>query len=185
MSDEVLMLPRMNCGKEAPLILEVDASTTALGAILKQKDVDGVERAIAYMGRPLNKYEKNASQVMLEMAALVYGVTAFDRLLSHTEFIIRTDNLALSHLHSLKYAKSSKLVRWGLLLSQYRFTLQHIGADRNQMADCISRMPIESKPTDNSKPQVNEGPAFGLDPILCLSPISDEYFLENKPVDSN
>lgn len=46
---------------EKPFILQYDASTYGIGAVLAQKDDKGVERAIAYISQNLNKVQRNYS----------------------------------------------------------------------------------------------------------------------------
>ncbi len=137
-------------------------------------------RVIAYQGRSLNKYEKHASQVMIEIMALVYGIQSFDRILSHVThpFIIRSDNLAVSHLNSLKMSKNPKLLRYGIFLSHYNYKLQHISANLNQMAVVLLRMPLE-EPFPQQK-AADEEPILGLDPNNYLGVISDDYFTETN-----
>ncbi len=181
MSDLILAWPRDHAQATCPYILEVDASPQGLGCLLKQADDRGTERVIAYQGRSLHKHEKNAPQVILETLALVAGITWFQSILSHVThpFIIRSDNLALTYLNSLKYNKSQKLLRYGLLLSNYNFKLQHISASKNQMADCISRMPLEEDDKADATPDPE--PLLGLDPNIYLGVISDDIIAEGTP----
>jgi hypothetical protein len=53
-----------------PFILHTDASKNALGAVLSQKDDDGMERVICYAGRTTNVHEQNYGSTQLECLAV-------------------------------------------------------------------------------------------------------------------
>ena len=68
----VLAYPCFGEGKE--FILETDASG-GLGAVLAQKQADGLVNPVAYASRSLNPHEKSYAILELETLALVWAVT--------------------------------------------------------------------------------------------------------------
>ena len=97
----ILGLPDMN--KE--FFLSSDASGSALGFVLGQKDEQGKEYAIAYGGRALSHAEKKWSVTDQECLAVIEGIKTFRHYLSHGKFTVFTDHKALSYLNSLKDPK--------------------------------------------------------------------------------
>ena len=80
-------------------ILTTDASTTAIGAVLSQKDASGVEFACAYYSRSLNEAERKRPSYYLEHLAMVSACRHFRPYLLGKEFIIRTDHKPLLALN--------------------------------------------------------------------------------------
>ena len=60
---------------EKPFKLHTDASENGLGAILYQKQDDGMEHVIAYASRTLFKSEQNYDTHKLEFLALKWSTT--------------------------------------------------------------------------------------------------------------
>jgi len=94
MQPPVLAMPDF----EKDFVLQTDAFSQAVAAVLSQ-EVDGVRQPIAYASRTLSPCEKKSSSVYeLECLAVVFGINKFRRFLEHKEFLLETDNQALSWL---------------------------------------------------------------------------------------
>lgn len=141
MSPPVLRMPDFN----RPFILQTDASSQAIGAVLSQ-EVDGTRQPVAYASRTLSLQERKASSVYeLECLAVVFGMEKFRRYLEHSEFLLETDNQALSWL--LAHPRQlGKIGRWVVRISSFKFKVQHVRGTQNIVADCLSRM--YSEPND-------------------------------------
>jgi hypothetical protein len=122
-----------------PFILQTDASSAAIGAVLSQ-EFDGYRQPIAFASRTLTHAERKASSIYeLECLAVVFGVDKFRRYLEHAQFLLETDNQALSWL--LAHPRQlGKIGRWVVKLSSFKFTVQHVKGTQNVVADTLSRM---------------------------------------------
>ena len=126
-----------------PFIVEVDASFQGLGAVLSQKQDDGL-RVIAYASRGLRGAERNHatySSMKLELTALKWAVTEkFRDYLIGADFTVYTDNNPLCYV--MTSAKLSAVEqRWVAQLSRFRFKLVYRPGRENTNADGLSRMP--------------------------------------------
>lgn len=124
---------------EKEFVLQTDASSCALAAVLLQ-DVDGTRQPIAYASRTLSAAEKKASSAYeLECLAVLFGVEKFRQYLEHREFLLETDNQALSWL--LAHPRQlGKIGRWIAKITSFKFRVQHIRGTQNVIADTLSRM---------------------------------------------
>ena len=120
-------------------ILQTDASSCALGAVLLQ-EIEEVRQPIAYAFRVLTPQEKRASSTYeSECLAVIFGVEEFRQYLEHREFVLETDNQALSWLLSHP-RQLGKLGRWIARLTSLKFEVRHIRGTQNPVADALSRM---------------------------------------------
>lgn len=133
-SAPVLAFPDMN--KE--FILTSDASGTAIGYILSQKDKDGAEHPISFGGRSLKDGERKFHITELECLAMLEGIKAFHPYLANRHFTAITDHSALKWLQSIKMS-TGRLARWAVLFQGYTFTVLHRPGKKNQNADTLSR----------------------------------------------
>eukprot|EP00794_Sanderia_malayensis_P001704 gene1704-1898_t len=78
----------------APLVLQVDASSIGVGAVILQPDV-GTLRPVAYTSRIPANAEKKYSQIKKESLGIVFGVPKFRQYLLGRHFILKTDHKPL------------------------------------------------------------------------------------------
>ena len=121
-----------------PFILESDWSKQGKGVVLKQQNKDGCDRFIACDAVKNNTAESNYSANKGELAAIVHGLKKFDHILSYKPFILRTDAMALTHLHNLKEQRGI-YSRWRDWISAFNFTVEHKKGTENYIADSLSR----------------------------------------------
>ena len=132
-TEPVLHLPDF----ERQFILAVDASDTGLGAVLMQES-EGEKCPIIYLSRKLLPREQNYSVVEKECLALVWAVKSLSTYLIGREFVVETDHAPLLYLNRAK-SENGRLMRWALLLSQYRFNLRSVRGSENYGPDFLSR----------------------------------------------
>ena len=140
----VLAYPRFGPGYT--FVLETDASTVGLGAILSQVQDDGTIHPIAYASRSVNKHEQNYGISELETLGLVWAVRYFRPYLLGHPCVVYTDHAAcLSILNTNK--PSGKLARWALTIQEMDLMIKHKAGKKNAGADALSRSPLsDSEP---------------------------------------
>jgi hypothetical protein len=136
-TDLILNLPDDNM----PFKLQTDASMHGIGAVLLQITPNG-DRPLAYMSRKLTKAQINWPTIEQECYAIVQAVDKWDKYLRGREFILETDHEPLVNF-SNKEQLNKRCERWRLTLAEYRFKVKHIQGKKNNMADYLSRSPVE------------------------------------------
>jgi hypothetical protein len=123
---------------ERPFIVATDACKEGFGAVLSQRDGDGLEQPIAFASRSTLKYEKKWSTTDLEAGAIVYGIRKFRHLLYGIPFVIHTDHRALLYMESLR-DKTARGARWHEFMQAFQFTIQYKAGITHGNADGVSR----------------------------------------------
>ena len=136
LSDDILKRPDW----DLPFVLQTDASIKGLGVVLAQKEKDGRERVIGYASRSLSPEEKPWGTHEWEALALIWGAEYFRNYLYAQHFVVESDNLDLTWLRNS--TKGGRLLRWGLRLSEFDFTIKHRKGSQNGNADALSRHPL-------------------------------------------
>ncbi|CAF4472894.1 unnamed protein product [Rotaria socialis] len=121
--------------------IQSDASVDGIGAVLLQITFNG-DRPLAYMSKKLTKTQTNWSTIEQECYAIVQAIDKWDKYLRGHEFILETDHEPLVNLPN-KEQLNKRCNRWRLKLAEYRFKVKHIQGKKNNMADYLSRSPVE------------------------------------------
>ena len=120
-------------------VLQTDASDRGVGAVLSQRDKDGMDRPVAYFSKKLLDREERYSTVEKECLAIKLAMQAFRVYLMGWQFTIQTDHRALAWLDKVK-ENNGRLTRWSLSLQPYRFEIQYRQGKENVNADALSRL---------------------------------------------
>ncbi|CAF1667406.1 unnamed protein product, partial [Adineta ricciae] len=141
-TDLILNLPDDNM----PFKLQTDASVDGIGAVLLQVTPNG-DRPLAYMSKKLTKSQVNWPTIEQECYAIIQAVEKWDKYLRGHEFILETDHEPLVNLPN-KEQLNKRCERWRLRLAEYRFKMKHIQGKKNNMADYLSRSPVDEAQED-------------------------------------
>ncbi|GKT28685.1 hypothetical protein ADUPG1_000809, partial [Aduncisulcus paluster] len=128
------------------LHLFTDASDYGIGAILLQRDSEGISRPLAFISKILNSTQLRWSTYEKEAWSIVFAVHKLDYFLRGKHFVLHTDHRNLTFLKS---SPNAKVGRWFLTLSEYSYDIKHIQGTRNGAADCLSRLPVNRGPFKN------------------------------------
>ncbi len=104
-------------------ILDTDASSLALGAVLSQVQ-DGVVKPICYASNTLLKTQRNYCTTRKELLSVVKFCRQFRHYLLGRRFLLRTDHNSLVWLTRFKDVQG-QLARWLEELSQYDIEILH------------------------------------------------------------
>src|SRR3569623_67246 len=95
--------------------VDTDASNVGFGAVLMQRDNDGLPRPIAYASRKLTPAERKFSTREQEALAIVFAIDKFDCFLAGRRFTVVTDHRSLSWLMTQPMVKG-RLANWAYKL---------------------------------------------------------------------
>ena len=121
-----------------PFVLETDASSDGLGAVLLQEGEDGKLHPIAYGSRSLTKAERNYHSGKTEFLALKWAITDhFKEYLIYQPFVVCTDNNPLTYLFTTPNLDACGH-RWVASLANFNFTIEYQCGRNNAAADALS-----------------------------------------------
>ena len=119
-------------------LLEMDALTERLGAVLSQKQEDGQFHPVAYGSWALTTHEKNYHSMKLEFLALKWAITEhFKEYLLYQPFLVKTDNNPLTYIMTTPNLDATGH-QWVSVLAKYDFWLEYQKARDNAVADALS-----------------------------------------------
>eukprot|EP00253_Pinus_taeda_P019757 PITA_19757 len=132
-----------------PFHISTDASDTALGAMLGQKDL--VPYAIYYTSKNLTPTELNYTVIEKEFLAVVHAINKFRHFITDYETFVHIDHSAIRYLMN-KPVTNGRVTIWLLLLQEFNITVLDRPGKQNIVADFFSRIqntkedsPIEDK----------------------------------------
>ena len=133
----VLLLPRL----DLPFVLQTDASSTGLGAVLLQEFEDSLH-PVCFASRKLLDRKKRYSTIERECLAIVWAVHKFVRFLWGVRFVLKTDHRPLTYLRTSNF-KNSRIMRWALSLQEFSFEVLPVSGQANVFADLLSRSAVD------------------------------------------
>jgi hypothetical protein len=132
---------------DKPFDLHVDASGDGLGAILYQRDEQGIPRVVAYASRTLSPAEKKNYHMhsgKLEFLAMKWAVADHfrDYLYYAPHFTVYSENNPLCYVLTTPRLDATRL-RWISELADFNFSVKYKQGLRNKDADGLSRMSLD------------------------------------------
>lgn len=131
--DSVLRNPDFN----RKFILQTDASQTGMGAVLQQEFEDG-RHPVMFISKKFSGAECNYAVIEKECYAIVWAVKMLRVYLEGKEFTVNSDHAPLQWLYRMK-TSNQRLLRWSLILQEFKFSISHIAGKANIVADALSR----------------------------------------------
>jgi len=132
---------------EKLFVLETDASDEGIGGVLLQRseiDEKSAMKPIAYVSRKLTSAERQYSTREKECLAIVWATERLKMYLWGRVFAVFTDHRSLQWIQQVMY-DNSRIGRWARKLSAFEFDIKFRAGSQNQLADGLSRAPIEGQ----------------------------------------
>lgn len=133
--------------RDKPIFIYTDASGVGIGAVLKQRQDDGVEKPVAYFSQKLTQGQKKKKAIYIEGLAIREAIRYWRFWLLGRPFTVVTDHKPLQHLN-LKARPDEELGDLALELSGLDFEIIYRPGSQNCEADCLSRNPVNDPPSD-------------------------------------
>ena len=138
LSNRVLAYPTR--GNNDRFILYTDSSTVGSGQILCQVQ-NGVEKVIAFNGSKYSMSQSKWTIYELEVFSFITGLKKFYKYLDGAEFTWVCDCRSALKILSNTDEGNTRIVRWRVFASHFKFTTEHRAAKDMQHVDMISRIP--------------------------------------------
>ncbi|GJX52818.1 reverse transcriptase domain-containing protein [Tanacetum coccineum] len=161
---------------DLPFELMCDASDFAIGAVLGQRHEKHF-RPIHYASKTMNEAESHYTTTEKEMLAVVYAFEKFRSYLILNKIIVYTNHFALKYLFAKKDSKV-RLLRWVLLLQEFKFKVIDIKGAKNLAADHLCRL---ENPYENvlDPKEINETfPLNTLNMVTFRGDLSTPWFAD-------
>ena len=142
----ILRQPDFNRG----FIVICDASNSAIGAILAQKDDDRKEYVCAYASRLLKGAECHYGISEKECLAVLWAIKHFRIYIYGKRFTVVTDHSALTWLINIK-EPTGRLARWSIYLQAFQFEVIYRKGTANANANAMSRPVLLGEIYDDDK----------------------------------
>lgn len=149
--------------KDLPIKIYTDASLEGVGDILKQTQLNGKEKPVAYFSKKL-KVQKKKKAIYLECLAIKEAVRYWQYWLICKSFTVYSDHKPLENMN-IKSRTDEELGDFTYYLSQYDFQIKYAPGKDNLEADCLSRNPV-LETNENKEEQLKKVNLIKLDDIL-------------------
>nr|GEW67921.1 retrovirus-related Pol polyprotein from transposon 17.6 [Tanacetum cinerariifolium] len=149
---------------DLPFKLMYDANDLAIGVILRKRQENHF-RPVHYASKTMTEAESHYTTTEKEMLVVVYAFEKFWSYLIMNKSIVYMDHLALKDLFAKKDSKA-RLLRWVLLLQEFKFKVTDKKGAENLAADHLSQLENPRQNVLDPK-EINE--AFPLETLNMVS----------------
>ena len=130
---------------DKPTALTVDASSTAVGAVLEQNSDGSDWKPVAFFSRKLRPAEQNCSAFDRELLAAYLAIRHFRYFLEGRSFTLFTDHKPLTFaISKISDPWSPRQQRHLAYVSEFTTDVRHIEGKDNTVADTLSRGEISA-----------------------------------------
>ncbi|XP_061710675.1 uncharacterized protein K02A2.6-like [Cydia pomonella] len=146
----------------APVLVSVDASQHALGAVILQAG-----RPVEFASATLTDAQTRYAQIEKELLAIVFGLERFHQYVyAHGDVTIETDHKPLEALFSKPLdAVPARLQRMMLRIQGYDFKVVYKPGKYMFVADTLSRAPLPDNISDKVSEEINDQSCFLLENV--------------------
>ncbi|KAI2661109.1 Transposon Tf2-6 polyprotein [Labeo rohita] len=138
---------------DKPFIVEVDASSTGIGAVLSQRQGEPAKMfPCAYFSHKLSPAERNYDVGNRELLVIKLALEEWLHWLEGTKhpFTVLTDHKNLEYLRSAKML-NHRQARWALFFAHFHFQVTYRPRSQNTKADALSCIHEPDIPTNSSE----------------------------------
>lgn len=122
------------------LALDVDASSTAIGAVLHQIAKNGLQ-PLAFFSRKLSESQQKTSTYDRELYAMYEAIKHFKDTLQARDFCVYTDHKPLTTAFQQRPERANPTQQRRLsFISEYTTDIRHVPGEANKVADMLSRI---------------------------------------------
>ncbi|KAI2647808.1 Transposon Tf2-9 polyprotein [Labeo rohita] len=139
---------------EKPFVVEVDASSTGIGAVLSQRQGEPPKLfPCAYFSHKLTPAECNYDVGNRELLAIKLALEEWRHWLEGAKnpFTVLTDHRNLEYLRSTK-TLNHRQARWALFFTRFNFQVTYRPGSQNTKADALSRIHEPGQPAKTPEP---------------------------------
>jgi hypothetical protein len=126
-----------------PFHISTDASDSALGSILGQKE-EQQHYVIYFISKNITPAELNYIVTENEFLAVIFVINKVRHYITGYEVFVHTDHSAIRYLMN-KPITNGRVTRWLLLLQEFNITIIDRPSKENQVVDFLSRLNIEGE----------------------------------------
>lgn len=178
---------------DAELVLVCDASSTAMGAVLQQREGTSW-RPLGFFSKSLTPAQQKYATYDRELLAIHRAIKHFRCYLEGRHFVIWTDHKPLQHAFSQKPETATPMrIRLVNFISQFTTDIRHVAGEDNAVADALSRVEdiectedfsrlAKEQATDPNVPELGKNPRLKLrwikplgSPVLVLCETSTPH----------